>query len=407
VTDDITIDVATEADWDAVYETFTAAFNEEGSEAISAAERIAHEPARTLVARRGGGIVGTAGILTRQLAIPGGVLPAAHVTIVAVSPTVRRQGILTRFMRRQFADARAAGEPIAVLWASEGRIYQRFGYGLAATKLSLTIDNREVTLPPSTDSGTLREGSPAELRDVLVKMYEAEYAQRPGWSERAERHWDYRLADVEAWRRGATALRAVLHEGSGGVDGYALWRGAPRWSDTGPNGEVRVVEIVAGTTEAYLALWRFLLKVDLTRSTHCWTCAPDEPLLAAISDPRRLDARLADALWLRITDLPAALSARRYAADVDVVIEVSDDWVPENAGRWRLTGSPTGATCTSTVDGPDLACDVRALGAAYLGGTSLHSLAATGQVRELTPGALARASVAFGWLRAPTSIEVF
>src|SRR5262249_58898992 len=118
-------------------------------------------------------------------------------------------------------------------------------------------------------------------------------------------------------------------------------------------------------------------------------------------------ARRAAALWLRTPAPRAALSARRYAADVDVVIEVSDDWVPENAGRWRLTGSPAGATCTSTVDEPDLACDVRALGAAYLGGTSLHSLAATGQVRELTPGALARASVAFGWLRAPTSIEVF
>jgi predicted acetyltransferase len=32
-------------------------------------------------------------------------------------------------MRRQLADVHERGEPVAALWASEGAIYQRFGYG--------------------------------------------------------------------------------------------------------------------------------------------------------------------------------------------------------------------------------------------------------------------------------------
>ena len=180
-----------------------------------------------------------------------------------------------------------------------------------------------------------------------------------------------------------------MHEGEQGVDGYALWRAQARWGDTGPNGEVRVLEVVTTTPEAYASLWRFLLTVDLTRTVSAWCCAVDEPIQFMVNEPRRLKAGLADGLWLRVMDVPEALAARRYAAHVDVVIEVTDDLIPVNAGRWRLVGGPDGARCESTVDEPDLACDVRALGAAYLGGTPLDALATAGLVREHRPGALA------------------
>jgi len=196
------------------------------------------------------------------------------------------------------------------------------------------VDAACTLLPPS--SGRLREGSPAELRESLVKLYDDAYATRPGWSERAARHWDYRLADLDTWRRGSTTLRAVLHESDHGVDGYALWRAGNRWTDTGPAGEVKVLETLATTPAAYASLWRYLLTIDLTRTTSAWSVAPDEPLLSAISEPRRLDARLGDALWVRVLDVPAALAARRYVGEVDVVLEITDAMVAANTGRWRL-----------------------------------------------------------------------
>jgi predicted acetyltransferase len=110
-----------------------------------------------------------------------------------------------------------------------------------------------------------------------------------------------------------------------------------------------------------------------------------------------------DGLWLRLVDVAAALSARTYAADPDVVIEVADDFCPWNAGRYRLAGG----ACARVETAPDLALDVGALAAAYLGGTTLLTLAGAGRVHELTAGALARASAAFRGAVEPWCPETF
>jgi predicted acetyltransferase len=410
--DNITISVPTDADWDAVYTCISGAFGVAPTPEDNEAEHICFEPERSLTAWRDGEVVGTAGIYTRLLAVPGGVIPAGHVTLVSVAASARRRGILTRFMRRQFEDMRAAGEPVAVLWASEGRIYQRFGYGLAAVRLTIDAATREVALLDPAPVDRLREAPPAELRPTLAKVYDEAYQQRPGWSERPQPQWDYRLADLTSWRAGATPLRAVVHHGDDGPDGYALFRVLNKWERTGPEGVVKVLEHVATTPSAYAALWQYLFDIDLTRGAEVFACATDEPLLTMVNEPNRLAATFRDALWARIVDLPAALAARRYATDVDVVLEVTDAGIPANAGRWRLRGSPTSASCEATSDEPDLRCDIRVLGAAYLGREVLYGLGpagpgSAGLVEELRPGALARAATAFSWYRAPTSIEVF
>ncbi|HEY4569068.1 MAG TPA: GNAT family N-acetyltransferase, partial [Kribbella sp.] len=84
------------------------------------------EPARALVATDGGDIVGTTRALTRDLSVPGAVVPAAHVTGVGVRATHRRRGVMSGLIGRQL---REVPEAIAVLWASEPAIYGRFGYG--------------------------------------------------------------------------------------------------------------------------------------------------------------------------------------------------------------------------------------------------------------------------------------
>ena len=405
--DDITIEVPTEADWEPFLACLGMAFGVSGDEEEGNAERICWEPERSLAARRDGEIVGTAGIYTRRMAVPGGVVPAGHVTLVSVASSARRQGILTRFMRQQFLDIRAAGEPIAVLWASEGRIYQRFGYGLAALRVALSASTREVSLLSAPPTDRVRDTAPGQVRAVLEKVFDEAYQGRPGWSQRHQAQWDYRLADLKTWREGATALRAVVHHGDEGPDGYALYRVQNKWSRTGPDSVVKVMEQVATTPQAYAALWQYLFNIDLTRSTEMFSCGTDEPLLSMVNEPTRLAATVSDALWLRIVDLPAALAARRYATDVDVVLEITDAEIPENAGRWRLRGSPSSASCEATTDEPDLRCDIRVLGAAYLGRQALYALGGAGLVDEVRPGALATASTALGWYRAPSSIEVF
>jgi predicted acetyltransferase len=371
-------------------------------------DRRVWEADRTLVVADGEDVVAHTFAAARDLSVPGAVLPAAHITGVGVAPTHRRRGLLTRLMRRQLRDLHDAGrEPLAVLWASEARIYPRFGYGLASTRLDLTINTREVRLPPATAEGRLRVGAPADLYPELTKVYDTLRPERPGWSSRNDAWWAQVLADSPGGRGSDTERRVVLHEGEGGVDGYALWRSKGNWTATGPNAEVHVTEVAAADPVVYAALWRFLLGIDLVRKVTYGFAAVDDPLLYLASDPRQLDTHFSDALWARVVDLPAAFAARRYACDVDVVFEVSDPLLPENTGRWRVAGGPGGATCERTTADADLACDIADLSAAYLGGTSLAALAAAGRVRELRPGTLNPASTAFGWYRQPAAPEVF
>jgi predicted acetyltransferase len=302
----------------------------------------------------------------------------------------------------------AAGhEPIASLWASESAIYPRFGYGAAAPRLRFSARLPDTGLPGPAP-GRLRAGPAATLRPELVKLYDEVRGQRPGWSSRDDNWWTWLLSDLPPERYGATERRAVVHEGTDGtVDGYALWRTKSEWTDQGPASEVQVNELVAADPGAYRALWRFLLSLDLTRHLSYGFATPDEPLLHLVPDPRRLGAAVTDGLWVRLVDVPTALGARAYRAPLDVVIELSDTILPDNAGRWRLTADAGGASCARTTDPADLACDVLEVGAAYLGGTSLAALGRAGRVHELRPGALLAADIAFGWHQAPGGDEVF
>ena len=368
------------------------------------------EPDRSLVVTCDGVLVGHTGTFTADLCVPGAAVPAAFVTLVNVAPEHRRRGLLTRLMTRQLRDVRAAGrEPVAVLWASEGRIYQRYGYGLASRNVRYAVESREVSFPGQPAApGQLRTSVPADVCDPLREVYQRVAPDRPGWTMRNDRWWVARLYDPKHRREGGSPARATLYHSATGVDGYALWRMKPGFDHGGPTGEVLVVEVVAATTEASVALWRHLLTMDLTRTLRTTHGALNDPLWYLLDEPRRLRAIVADGLWLRVVDVAAALAARRYPAPVDVVIEVTDALLPENAGRYRLRAGADGrAECRPCQDPADLACDVADLGALYLGGTPLGRLADAGRVSELRPDALRGAGAAFGWHRDPGSLETF
>ena len=127
-----------------------------------------------------------------------------------------------------------------------------------------------------------------------------------------------------------------------------------------------------------------------------------------LADPRRARARVGDGLWVRLIDVPVALAARRYSCPVQMVIEVRDELLPGNAGRWLLAADEAGgASCEPTTAAADVSLGVRELGAAYLGGTRIGSLAAAGLVTEHRAGAVRRLSASMSWDPAPWCPSTF
>jgi predicted acetyltransferase len=201
----------------------------------------------------------------------------------------------------------------------------------------------------------------------------------------------------------------VLHtEPDGTVTGYAHYRVKGTWSDSGEAENVLTIGDLRGRTPAATAaLWRFLLSVDLVRTVRHPMTSPDDPLRHLVTNPRAVHVRPIDALWVRLVDVDRALSARRYPAPIDLVLEVRDEFCPWNAGRWRLSGHPAGGYCGRTDRDPDLVIGMEALSAAYLGGVPLGTLQAAGRVTEVSPGAVTLASTAFSWPVTPWCNEEF
>jgi predicted acetyltransferase len=365
-------------------------------------------------------VIGTAGIFSFRMTVPGAVLPVAGVTMVSVLPTYRRRGVLRSLMRRQLADIAARGEePVAALWASETPIYGRYGYGRATEIAHFQFGRDEGALDawaPVDPALTLRLTEPAGAASELAKVYDTVLPGQPGFFARDDDWWGRVLHDEAQERPDANPLRCLVAEDASGIRGYAIYVTTQRWDDAAglPDCAVSIRELLAADPAAGAALWHNLLSRDLVTEVTAGLRSPYDPLLFQLLDQRRARMRVGDGIWVRIIDLPAAFTRRAYSCPVDVVLEVTDEILPGNAGRWRLTvaggpgaAGPGGVSCAPSTDPADLALGIRELGSVYLGGTRLGQLAAAGLVTEHRRGAVAALSAALSWDPAPWCAQIF
>ena len=347
--------------------------------------------------------VGTAADYEFRLTVPGGELATGGVTWVGVMPSHRRRGILTQLMRQELDDIHERGEPLAVLWASEAAIYGRFGYGIAAPHLQMAADKARFVLRD--DPGPQGRTQIVSLEDALEPcrhVYDTVRPTVPGFTARTTEWWTtFRLADPEEFRRGSSQKFAAIVELDGEPAAYALYRIKQDWQHGFSDSQVRLVETVAVGPAAERELWRFLFGIDLIARIE-GRVDPATPLFLMVVDPRALHLRVSEGLWLRLVDVEAALAARSYEGDGEVVLDVRDDFCSWNTGRYRVGGG-----VERTDAAADLELDVADLASAYLGGFSFTRLAAAQRVRELKDGALARADALFRTERAPYCPEDF
>lgn len=360
---------------------------------------------RLVAAYEGDLVVGAGGVLSLELTVPGPTtVRCGGLTYVGVLPTHRRRGILTRMMDRMLDGIAERGEPVAALLASESVIYGRYGFGLATQTATYELERRHAALahPPSV-GGRFTLVEPDEAEAVLPGVHDRVRRARVGEVSRSAGWWARRFADRPEGRDGLSRAFYVVHEAEPGEpDGYAAWRLRHRWDAT-PEHTLHLQEVVAVDAAVRLALIAFCCDIDLVGRIRLEHFPVDEPLRHALADPRRLKCvALSDLLWVRILDVPAALSARSYGVSGRVVLEVSDPFRPACGGRFEVEGSPAGGSCRRVDDAaPEVLLSAADLGACYLGGTSLVTLAAAGRVRELAPGALARADAMFRASPAP------
>ena len=406
----------TEDELKAFYEPLAIAFAEDATPGELEAERPLLELDRLINAFEGERRVGSAGSIGFDLTVPGGAtLPVAGITAVGVVPDQRRRGTLRRMLRWLFDDAARRAEPIAVLWASEAAIYQRFGFGMSTLVSSFEVDRTRVAFRDAAsveDDARIRMVDVDEGARIGAQVYEQVRQRVPGSLSRPEAMWrNLLMADAE-WMRGKNGgkFRIVL-EVDGEPRGYAIYRLAGEWDTRGPYGALLVQELVALDPAAEDRLWRWLASMDLVGTLKAFRAPVPHPLQLRLAEPRRLGVRTGDGLWLRLLDLPRALEARTYGGPGSVVLEVRDEGIESNAGRGRIdvAAADGGAQVTRAGDAEtvDLELETGDLAAVYLGAWRVAALAAAGRVVERRRGATRDADRLFATYVSPFTNTMF
>lgn len=356
--------------------------------------------------------VGTAGAHSFELTLPGEtIVPAPGVTAVGVLPSHRRQGVLSAMMRHQLGELRARGEFLSVLLASEATIYGRFGYGPATYTQELTVPRHRAALAPPRASATADapvtgadHGSVEVLRsagcgEILEGVYDRYRRAQPGALSRPHRWWALRAGQPPI----SPAPRYVaLHRDADGVpNGYASY------SLGEPETTLTVDETIATDAAVFTALARFVLNHDLVSRVVFKHVPPQHPLRWQLADFRagKVSGDM-DWLWVRLLDVPRALTARGWFADGELVLDVEDPFLGEH-GRHLLTVRDGKADCVPTDREPDLSLDVRDLGSVYLGGTTPSTLVRAGHIRAHRPDAATLADALFRSDRTPHCLHWF
>ena len=345
------------------------------------------QPNRVYGAYEGEELVGTANSFLGTLRLPGGEeVSHAAVTHVGVSPTHVRRGVVSGLLRQQLGDLQQQGVVLASLRASQGQVYQRFGYGIASASLSIEIDKTVGGLAfPATHSATIRLLDAAQAWPVLQQIYQRHPPERAGTLSRWPQWWAF-----QALRQGTAAGNfyvAVLGK-EGEETAFVRYHAKAEENWLFSQTRTLVVDdLVAARPEDYRALLSFLLSLDVTQRVHFSSRALDDVLPLLANNPRALTlGPVRDETWLRIIDVQAALNARRYQPAEPVVVQINDPLIASNTQRLQL--SETGAAPTQQP--AELTLSITELSTLLLGGTKAWQLAHAARLDEHTEGAIAR-----------------
>jgi predicted acetyltransferase len=372
------------------------------------------DPDRVWGARDRGRWVATLRTEPRTLTVPGRETHAREISVdaltnVTVAATHRRRGLLSAMVDRSLRAARERADPISMLIAAEWPIYGRYGYAPATLRADYALVTHRPGSRCSGDPSRVRQVDRDEFTALAPEVFAAARRRRAGQVDRDGTWWQHTVGTADDEPPRPAAHNWFVHDGDGGPDGLLGWSPMGEFRFVPPRGSVAVWDLTSATDTAYRNLWAYLSGIDAVEHVTVPNRPVDEPVRWLLGDARTLTiTEQVDALWLRLLDVPAALTARRYSVPGDLVLEVLDE-APGGygAGRFALRADGDEVACEPTARDVDVVITQTALASIYLGGVRLHELTVAQAAQESTPGALARLALMFATPLAPWNATSF
>lgn len=325
------------------------------------------------VVEEDGGIRAMAAVLPLEVFVDGRPVAMGGISDVATHAAYRRRGFAGELMRRALRHMREEGVHLSMLHPFSHAYYRAFGWELATE--SVRYDLKPTDLPTSPEQERVRAYKDGDF-SILSALYEEEASKHPLCLRRGEGRMRQVLEH-------GVGKGAAVYEGEGGVEGYLLYEQA----EGGSGRTLKLPELVAATPEAREALISLAAAFDPLMFNVEHTTPRGEPLHPFLPNSY-VDARIEPGFMLRLVDVEGALKLLDRDAEAPLVLEISDDEVPENAGDYTVGGRTGGGVARGAEAEDKAALDVRGLAQLYAGYLAPGQLARRGLVRPSSSRAL-------------------
>jgi predicted acetyltransferase len=344
-----------------------------------------------------GRLVSTLGVFPFTVRLNGSPVAMGGVTQVGTLPEQRRRGLLRQTMEQALATMRDRGQAFAILWASMGAIYQRFGYGLATTQVGYRFDPRFVGFERPAEVGGSIETQRADDAFPVIKQLYIQYATpRNLFIHRASELW--RLGTLRPHQKGHPVYAAIYRDDAGEPRGYMVYRTEDKESaEPGPSGLMEVRDFVALDLDAYRGLWEFMRRHDLIGTVRMWNTVPeDDPAPRLLLEPRMLNRHTSDGIWMRVVDVEQGLAKRPYGGRGEVTFAIGgDDMCDWNNGTYLLETDGPSAEVRRVGREPEIVMPPRTLASLVSGHDTATNLQRWGLLDARDERALRKADELF------------
>jgi predicted acetyltransferase len=298
--------------------------------------------------------------------------PMGGIAAVMAHPAYRRRGYAGKLMRAVIRDMRERDVALSLLSPFAHAFYRVFGYELVTEEIEYRL--KPADLPTSPEQSHLRAYREEDLSS-LMELYTEEAKGHTLSARRSEGHWKTTLSKKDA--------DVAVYERDGDVEGYILYK-TSGWQERDPRRTLSVEELVAATQRARAALYSFMAGLDpLVYGIKHYT-PRGEPLHPYLKSSH-VDAKIEPDQMLRLVDVEVALGYLGRTPQAPLVLDVSDDVIPENSGEYTLA---EGKVIRGTEAGERVSLDVRQLAQLYAGYLPAGGLAKHGLIQASSPEAL-------------------
>ena len=323
--------------------------------------------------RRKGRVAGGLTLLPCGQFFGGQRIAMAGVHAVAIAPEARGSRVGRELLSEVVRELAApGGPPIAVLYPATQPIYRSVGFEQAGTFTRYRIPISAIPIGPHDLEVERIPADPAAAGAALGEHYARVARRENGLVDRT--HWFWQRA-VDPLNHPVTTY-AVRERGE--ISGHLIL--SRRWFTQGaPHTEIACREMVAETAASARRLWTLLAdERSLGRSLVITGPPAVAEQLFFVEQSPEVDWQLR---WmLRVLDVEAALSARGYPPGLerDLVLEVEDDLVADNHGRFALSVAGGRGEIRREGKGSAVRLGVRALAALFTGYLGAEQLARAG-----------------------------